>query len=61
MWSAVGNTKEEEKKKRTKESEDGGGERIKAHRVKPHAPTLAIDALIGDEEWNGKRKKEQER
>ena len=32
---------------------------LKAQRVKPSTPSRATDALIGDEEHNGKRKKEQ--
>ena len=31
---------------------------IEAQRVKPLTPSRAIDALIGDEEQNGKHKKE---
>ena len=34
---------------------------IEAHRVKPPTPSRAIDALIGEEELNGKRKKSKKR
>ena len=33
--------------------------RIKAKKAKPLTPTLAVDALIGDEEQMGKKKREQ--
>ena len=32
---------------------------IEAQRAKPRTPTPAVDALIGDEEQTGKKKKEQ--
>ena len=36
-----------------KKKEKGG----KGQRIKPPTPTRAVDALIGDEEQNGKQKK----
>ena len=58
------------KRKKNKKKEPGGGEGktrekseekerkgFEAQRVKPPTPTLAMDALIGEEEQNGKQKK----
>ena len=47
MGSARNNAKERAKKKKG----------IEGQRTKPLTPTLAIDALIGEEEQNGKQKK----
>ena len=35
--------------------------RVEAQRAKPHTPTLAIDALIGEEEQTEKRRENKER
>ena len=53
------NTKEKDKEER---QERRGKKRkgIKAQKVKFPTPSWAIDAFIGDEEQNGKQKKETE-
>ena len=57
MWSACINAKEREKKERQARRVKKRKE-IEAQKMKPSFPSRVIDGLIGDEEQNGKQKKE---
>ena len=55
MGSAPINAKERQEGKKRGRTKKGKG--IEAQRVEPPTPSRAIDALIGDEEQNGKQKR----
>ena len=56
-WACI-NANEREKEKLVRKGKES--KRIEAQRVSLPTPSQAIDALIGDEEQNGKQKKETE-